>query len=108
MCLVAAGTVTLNADSGTQAWTFPLSQATPGGAIRRGMSYWPGAPPVPRVLVTMSGGKLVQLDAGTGTRPQVGVVDLVNGIMDRIPGGESYTIAPVPSTRTSRFPGRTR
>src|SRR5580765_4616269 len=96
MYFVAGGSViALNADSGTEAWKFPLSQATAGGAIRRGMSYWPGTPSqAPRVLVTLSGGKLVQLDAKTGTLvPQVGVIDLVNGIMDRIPGGEAYTIA---------------
>ena len=59
--------VALNADSGTEAWKFALSEAAPGGAIRRGMTYWPGTPPhAPRVLVTMSGGKLVQLDAKTG------------------------------------------
>ena len=73
----------------------PAEPGDAGGAIRRGMSYWPGTPrQAPRVLVTMSGGKLVQLDAKTGTLvPGVGVIDLVNGIMDRIPGGESYTIA---------------
>ena len=63
----AANVVALNADTGTEAWKFALSEATPGGAIRRGMTYWPGTPPhAPRVLVTMSGGKLVQLDAKTG------------------------------------------
>ena len=88
-----------------------MSEATPGGAIRRGMTYWPGTPPhAPRVLVTMSGGKLVQLDAKTGKLiPQVGVIDLVSGIMDRIPGGESYTIAsPVAVYKNlAIFPGRT-
>ena len=76
MYFVAGGNVVaLKADTGTEVWKFPLSKATPGGAIRRGMTYWPGTPThAPRVLVTMSGGKLVQLDAKTGTLvPDVGV-----------------------------------
>jgi glucose dehydrogenase len=112
MYFVAGGNVVaLNADAGTEAWKFTLSEAAPGGAIRRGMTYWPGTPPqAPRVLVTMSGGKLVQLDARTGKLiPDSGVIDLVSGIMDRIPGGESYTIAsPVAVYRNlAIFPGRT-
>ena len=81
MYFVGGGNVVaLNADTGTEIWKFALSEATPGGAIRRGMTYWPGTPPhAPRVLVTMSGGKLVQLDAKTGKLvPQVGVIDLVD------------------------------
>src|SRR6187551_2107966 len=79
MYFVSAGSVTaIKADAGTPLWTFPLSRATPGGAIRRGMTYWPGvAPYAPRVLVTMSAGKLVQLDARTGELvPAAGVIDL--------------------------------
>jgi quinoprotein glucose dehydrogenase len=109
---VAAGNVVaLKADSGTEAWKFPLSKATPGTAVRRGMTYWPGTPPhAPRVLVTISSGKLVQLDAKTGQPvPDVGVIDLEHGIMDRIPGGEAYAIAsPVAVYRNlAIFPGRT-
>jgi glucose dehydrogenase len=112
MYFVAGGNVVaLNADSGAEAWKFPLSDATPGGAIRRGMTYWPGTPPhAPRVLVTIGAGKLVQLDAKTGKLvPAVGVIDLVSGIMDRIPGGEAYTIAsPVAVYKNlAIFPGRT-
>jgi glucose dehydrogenase len=112
MYFVAAGAVVaLNADTGVEAWKFPLIRATAGGAIRRGMTYWPGvAPHRPRVLVTMSGGKLVQLDAVTGQLvPDVGVIDLENGIMDRIPEGEPYTIAsPVAVYKNlAIFPGRT-
>jgi glucose dehydrogenase len=112
MYFVAAGNVVaLGADTGTEVWKFPLSKATPGGAIRRGMTYWPGiAQHPPRVLVTMSAGKLVQLDAKTGQLvADVGVIDLENGIMDRIPGGESYTIAsPVAVYKNlAIFPGRT-
>jgi glucose dehydrogenase len=109
--VAGANVVALNADAGTEAWKFTLSDAAAGGAIRRGMTYWPGTPPhAPRVLVTMSGGKLVQLDAKTGKLlPDAGVIDLVSGIMDRIPGGESYTIAsPVAVYRNlAIFPGRT-
>jgi quinoprotein glucose dehydrogenase len=103
--------IALNADSGTEVWKFPLSQAATGGAIRRGMTYWPGTPQhAPRLLVTMSGGKLVQLDAKSGRLvPEVGVIDLVNGIMDRIPDGEAYAIAsPVAVYKNlAIFPGRT-
>ena len=112
MYFVSAGNVVaLNADAGTEAWRFPLADAAPGGAIRRGMTYWPGTPPhAPRVLVTMSAGKLVQLDARTGKLvAEAGVVDLDNGIMSRIPGGEAYTIAsPVAVYKNvAIFPGRT-
>src|SRR5690349_5492768 len=34
--------VALNAETGAEIWKFALSEATPGGAIRRGMTYWPG------------------------------------------------------------------
>jgi quinoprotein glucose dehydrogenase len=103
--------VALEADSGTELWKFPLRQAAQGAAIRRGMTYWPGTPEhAPRVLVTIGSGTLVQLDAKTGqVVPGVGVIDLVNGIMDRIPGGEAYTIAsPVAVYKNlAIFPGRT-
>lgn len=106
-----ATVVALNAETGAEVWKFTLADATPGGAIRRGMTYWPGTPPhAPRVLVTMSAGKLVQLDARTGKLvPDVGVVDLENGIMKAIPGGEAYTIAsPVAVYKNlAIFPGRT-
>ncbi len=109
---VSAGTVVaLNADSGTEAWKFKLSGATTGGVIRRGMTYWAGTPPhAPRVLVTISSGKLVQLDAKTGKLlPDVGVIDLVNGIMDRIPDDEAYAIASPAAVykNLAIFPGRT-
>jgi len=103
--------IALNADSGTEKWKFALRQAAQGAAIRRGMSYWPGdAEHAPRVLVTMGGGALVQLDAKTGqVVPNVGTIDLVNGIMDPISGGEAYTIAsPVAVYKNlAIFPGRT-
>ena len=109
--VAGATVVALNADTGTEAWKFKLSDATTGGAIRRGMTYWPGdAQNASRVLVTISSGKLVQLDAKTGKLvPNVGVIDLANGIMDRIPGGEAYTIAsPVAVYKNlAIFPGRT-
>ena len=103
--------VALNADSGTEAWKFAIRDAAQGAAIRRGMTYWPGdAEHAPRVLVTLGVGTLVQLDAKTGRPvPNVGTIDLVNGIMDPIPGGEAYTIAsPVAVYKNlAIFPGRT-
>ena len=103
--------VALNADSGTEAWRFAIRDAAQGGAIRRGMTYWAGdAEHAPRVLVTLGVGTLVQLDAKTGRPvPSVGTIDLVNGIMDPIPGGEAYTIAsPVAVYKNlAIFPGRT-
>jgi glucose dehydrogenase len=112
MYLTAGGNVVaLNADTGTEAWKFPLAQATPGNAVRRGMTYWPGtAGQAPRALVTVSAGRLVQLDARTGQLvPGVGVIDLENGIMNRIPGGEAYAIAsPVAVYQNlAIFPART-
>src|SRR5690349_608167 len=96
MYIVSAGNaVALNADTGTEIWKFALRDATPGGSVRRGMTYWPGDATNPaRVLVTITAGRLVQLDAKTGTLvPNVGVIDLENGIMNDIPGGEAYAIA---------------
>jgi glucose dehydrogenase len=112
MYFVSAGNVVaLNADTGSEIWKFPLSKATPGGSVRRGLSYWPGAAPhAPRVLITISAGKLVQLNAKTGELvPDAGVIDLIDGIMDRIPAGEAYAIAsPVAVYRNlAIFPGRT-
>ena len=83
--------VALKADTGTEMWKIPLALVTPGTPVRRGLTYWPGMPGVaPRVLVTITSGKLVQLDAQTG-EPAAPVMDLVNGIMDKF--GEPYTIA---------------
>ncbi len=112
MYFVSGGNVVaLQADAGREIWKFALSGATAGGAIRRGMTYWPGTvAQAPRVLVTMSAGKLVQLDARGGTLvPGVGVIDLERGVMNAIPGGEAYTIAsPVAVYRNlAIFPGRT-
>ena len=74
MYFVAGGNVVaLNADSRHGGVEVPAEQATPGGAVRRGMTYWPGTPPhAPRVLVTISDGKLVQLDAKTGQADPAG------------------------------------
>jgi quinoprotein glucose dehydrogenase len=103
--------VALHADSGTEAWKFPLSEATTGSSVRRGVTYWPGtATHAPRVLVTIGSGELVQLDAKTGQLvPGVGVVNLENGIMDALPGAESYRIAsPVAVYQNlAIFPART-
>ena len=86
--------IALNADTGTEAWKFALSQATTGTPVRRGVTYWSGTPPHgPRILVTLSNGKLVQLDAKTGALiPGLGVMDLVAGIMDKFPG-QAYAMA---------------
>ena len=112
MYFVGAGNaVALQADSGVELWKSPLAKATPGQSVRRGLTYWPGdATHPPRLLVTISSGRLVQLDAKTGELvPKVGVVDLENGIMDPIPGGEAYAIAsPVAVYQNlAIFPGRT-
>ena len=112
MYVVSSGNaVALTADSGTEVWKFALREAAPGAAIRRGMTYWPGDAQHPaRVLATMSNGRLVQLDATSGRLvPDVGVIDLVSGIMDPIPEGEAYAIAsPVAVYRNlAIFPGRT-
>jgi glucose dehydrogenase len=103
--------VALNADTGAEKWKVPLNQIAPGTPVRRGLTYWPGDPQhPPRVLVTLGSGTLVQIDAEAGkVVPTAGVVDLVNGIMDDVPGGEAYTIAvPVTTYRNiAIFPGRT-
>ena len=90
----------------------PLIEVTAGGAIRRGMTYWPGAANhPPRVLVTMSSGKLVQLDAKTGKLVPRGRAHRSGepGSWIAIPGGEAYTIAsPVAVYKNlAIFPGRT-
>jgi glucose dehydrogenase len=68
MYVVSGGNaVALNADTGQEIWKFALREATPGFSVRRGMTYWPGdATHAPRVLVTITSGRLVQLDARTG------------------------------------------
>src|SRR5581483_11575020 len=96
MYFVAGGrTVTaLKADDGTELWKYSLADAAPGVSQRRGLTYWPGdSQHQPRILVTMATGTLVQLDAKTGQLvPKCGIIDLVNGIMDKFPG-EAYSIA---------------
>jgi glucose dehydrogenase len=112
MYFVSAGNVVaLTADSGVEIWKFPINKATPGTSVRRGVTHWSGgAGHAPRVLVTITSGKLVQLDAKTGQLvPNVGVIDIENGIMEGIPGGEAYAVAaPVAVYQNlAIFPGRT-
>src|SRR5690349_22912142 len=37
-----ANAVALNPETGKEIWKFALRDATPGGSVRRGMTYWPG------------------------------------------------------------------
>ena len=103
--------VALNADSGTEVWKFALER---GDARRRDS-------PRHDLLARHAAARAARArdderrQAGAArcedgqAVPQVGVIDLVSGIMDPIPGGESYTIAsPVAVYKTlAIFPGRT-
>jgi quinoprotein glucose dehydrogenase len=94
---VGSEVVALNAETGAEIWKFPLAQATEGAPVRRGVTYWPGqAPHAPRILVTLTNGKMVQLDASTGQLiPGSGVMDLENGIMAKFQGQAYAVAAPV-------------
>jgi quinoprotein glucose dehydrogenase len=84
--------IAINPETGAEIWKFQLSSATTGAPVRRGLTYWPGnAASLPRILVTLTQGKLVQLDAKTGVMAAP-VMDLVNGIMDKF-SGEAYAVA---------------
>ena len=87
--------VAINATTGAELWKYTLANATTGTPVRRGLTYWPGDPThAPRILVTLSQGKLVQIEAKTGQLVPggLGVMDLVAGIMDKFPG-ENYAVA---------------
>lgn len=89
--------VALNATTGAEIWKVPLADITEGTSVRRGLTYWPGdRAHAPRVLVTLTQGTLVQLDAKTGQlASEQGVMDLVAGIMDPFPGQNYAVAAPV-------------
>jgi len=98
--------VALKADTGTEVWKFDMrtvpeisaNGATPS-AGRSGISYWAGSAQMPpRIVIGVTSGWLLQLDAKTG-KPIPGpsrVINLGIGIMDEV-GGGAYRISTSPA-----------
>ena len=97
--------VALKADTGAELWKFDmatvpeLAGGTPS-AGRNGLAYWTGpAPAAPRIVVGVTTGWLLQLDAKTG-KPIPGpahVIDLSQGGIMAEVGGGPYRISTSPS-----------
>ena len=79
--------VALDPATGKEIWKHELDK---GGAPNRGVSYWPGDGRLtPRILAGTTDGRLVALDAATGTLVPTfgagGAIDLRAGIADKYP-----------------------
>jgi len=98
--------IALKADTGTELWKFDMKtvpELNANGLVpsagRNGISYWTGpAPAAPRIIVGVTNGWLLQLDAKTG-KPIPGPAHVINlgiGIMDDV-GGGTYRISTSPA-----------
>src|SRR3954451_6286460 len=91
--------VALDPETGTQIWKY--KNPSPNGREQRGVSFWPGNAETPARLVFGTGdGRLVELDAKTGT-PALefgdnGVVNLRTGYADKFPKAP-YAVSAPPS-----------
>ena len=79
--------VALDPATGREIWKHALDK---GGAPNRGVSYWPGDGRLPpRILAGTTDGRLLALDAATGTLVPTfgdhGAIDLRAGVADRYP-----------------------
>jgi quinoprotein glucose dehydrogenase len=97
----SGGTVTaLNADTGAVVWKNDLkTMGIKGNGSKYGVSYWPGnAQYAPRIVITTSGGQLVQFDAKTGAMWKKvgdnGIIDLAKGITEKFGGNYSPGTTP--------------
>ncbi len=106
--------VALKADSGTELWTSDLAEVPGLGANpsagTRGISYWPGTAGVgPRIVIAITNGYLVQLDAKTGAPvpAPAGVINLNTDLGD--PSGAAYStnMPPAIYRNTAIVAGRT-
>ena len=92
--------VALNPETGKEIWRYNLDVKV-GERESRGVAYWPGDKQnPPRILLGTGDGRLVALDAKTGT-PEAGfgdngTVDLRAGITDSFPKA-SYGISSAPT-----------
>jgi quinoprotein glucose dehydrogenase len=76
--------VALDPATGKEIWKHELEK---GGAPNRGVSYWPGERGVaPRILAGTTDGRLIALDAATGTLVPTfgdrGAIDLRAGVAE--------------------------
>jgi quinoprotein glucose dehydrogenase len=125
--------IALNADTGTEKWVFdmrtvtelapppPAAGAAPAGgggggqgggpsAGGRGISYWAGdAQNGPRIVIGITNGWLLQLDARTGQRipGPAGLVNLSVGIMDKFGGNWAMNTPPALYKNLAILAGRT-
>lgn len=80
--------VALDAETGKQIWKY--TNPSPTAREHRGVSYWPGMPGLkPRLIFGTGDGRLVELDAKTGTPVLAfgdnGTVNLRTGYADKFP-----------------------
>ena len=90
--------VALEPETGKEIWKY---DPKPNGREQRGLSYWPGDKATPaRILLGTGDGRLIALDAKTGTPvPSFGdngVVNLKAGITDKFPKA-TYSITSAPA-----------
>ena len=80
--------VALDPETGTEIWKY--TNPSPSGAESRGVAYWPGdRQTLPRILFSTGDGRLIELDAKTGTPVAAfgdnGAVNLRAGVIDKYP-----------------------
>ncbi len=86
--------IALEADTGKEVWVY----TSPGAVTNRGVEYWPGDGTAPPMILFVSGGFLVGLDARTGvpvpTFGNKGMVDFREGITNDFSTGQISLSSP--------------
>ena len=86
--------IALEAHTGKEVWVYK----SPGAVTNRGVEYWPGDGTAPPMLLFVSGGMLVGLDARTGvpvpTFGNNGMVDFRQGITNGFAEGQISLSSP--------------
>jgi glucose dehydrogenase len=98
--------VALHATTGEKIWEYDRKERFV--RVSRGVSYWPGDRQTsPRIVFGTSDGRLVALDAKTGTKIDSfgdhGEVDLKKGVTDGFPNANYTVTSPPPYSTTLPF-----
>ena len=100
--------IALEAHTGKEVWIYK----SPGAVTNRGVEYWPGDGTAPPMILFVSGGFLVGLDARTGvpvpTFGNNGMVDFRQGITNGFPNGQYQPVVAAEGLQEPRHHRRAR